>query len=103
MGPKDVDRMANSINPGQIAPLGAVWSGPTLFAQTCLSEILETLRYTYLDSHFTAVGSNLARVTFETSQVLLVHGQLVFLGDLPFSPHLTTDLAQNEWNNLNGL
>ena len=30
--------MANSVDPDQTAPLGAVWSGSTLFAQTCLSE-----------------------------------------------------------------
>ena len=39
---------------------------------------------------------SLARVTCETSQVLLAGGQLVFLGNLPFSPHLTIDSAQNE-------
>ena len=48
------------------------------------------------------------RYTFEPgscetlSQVLLAGGQLVFLGDLPFSPHLTINLAQNEWDNLDG-
>ena len=32
----DADRMANSIDPDQTAPLGAVWSGSTLFARhTC--------------------------------------------------------------------
>ena len=50
-----------------------------------------------------AVGSSLDRVTCETSQVLLVGGQVVFLGDLPFSPHLPIDSAQNECNNLDGL
>ena len=44
----------------------------------------------------TAVGSSLARATCETSQVLLAGGQVVFLGDLPFSPCLTIDMAQNE-------
>ena len=39
----------------------------------------------------------------ETSQVLLAGGHVVFLGDLPFSPHLVTDSAQNEWNNLDGV
>ena len=34
------------------------------------------------------MGSSLARVTYEISQVLLAGGQVVFLGDLPFSPHL---------------
>ena len=38
MYPKDPDGMANSVDPDQTAPLGAVWSGSTLFAQTCLSE-----------------------------------------------------------------
>ena len=28
--------------------------------------------------------------------------QVVFLRDLPFLPHLMIDLAQNEWNNLDG-
>ena len=46
MGPNDADRMANSVDPDQTAPLGAVWSGSALFAQTCLSENLGSLRYT---------------------------------------------------------
>ena len=45
MSPNDADGMANSEDPDQIAPLGAVWSGSTLFAQTCLSENLGKLRY----------------------------------------------------------
>ena len=45
--------------------------------------------------HLTAVGSSLAEVTCETSQVLLAGGQVVYLGDLPFSPNLTIDSAQN--------
>ena len=40
MSPKDADGKANSVDPDQTAPLGAVWSGSTLFAQTCLSEKL---------------------------------------------------------------
>ena len=39
MCPKDVDGMANSVDPDQTAP------GSTLFAQTCLSENLGSLRY----------------------------------------------------------
>ena len=34
------DGMANSVDPDQTAPLGVVWSGSALFAQTCLSENL---------------------------------------------------------------
>ena len=44
MHPKDAERIANSVDPDQTAPLGAVLSGSALFAQTCLSENLGTLR-----------------------------------------------------------
>ena len=44
MSPNDADRMANSVDPDQTAPLGAVWSGSALFAQAYLSENLGTLR-----------------------------------------------------------
>ena len=44
MCPKDANGLANSVDPDQTAPLGAVWSGSTLFAQTCLSENLGSLR-----------------------------------------------------------
>ena len=44
MSPNDADGMAKSVDPDQTAPLGAVWSGSALFAQTCLSENLGTLR-----------------------------------------------------------
>ena len=43
MHPKDAERIANSVDPDQTAPL--VWSGSALFAQTCLSENLGKLRY----------------------------------------------------------
>ena len=45
MRAKDADGMANSVDPDQTAPLGAVWSGSTLFAQACLSENLGSWRY----------------------------------------------------------
>ena len=44
MSPKDVDRIATSVDPDQAALLGAVWSRPTLFAQAYLSENLGSLR-----------------------------------------------------------
>ena len=44
MSPNDADGMANSVDPDQTAPLGAVWSGSALFAQTYLSENLGSLR-----------------------------------------------------------
>ena len=47
MSPNDADGMANSVDPDETAPLGAVWSGSALFAQAYLSENLGSLRYTY--------------------------------------------------------
>ena len=45
MSPNDAEGIANSVDPDQTAPLGAVWSGFALFAQAYLSENLGTLRY----------------------------------------------------------
>ena len=45
MSLNDADGMANSVDPDQTAPLGAVWSGSALFAQAYLSENLGLLRY----------------------------------------------------------
>ena len=47
MSPNDADGMANSVDPDQTAPLGAVWSGSALFAQAYLSENLGSLRYSF--------------------------------------------------------
>ena len=44
MSSNDADGMANSVDPDQIAPLGAVRSGSALFAQAYLSENLGSLR-----------------------------------------------------------
>ena len=44
---KDADGIANSVDPDQIAPLGAVWSGSALFAQAYLSENLWSLSYNF--------------------------------------------------------
>ena len=41
----DANGIANSADPDQTAPLGAVWSGSALFAQTYLSENLGSLQY----------------------------------------------------------
>ena len=40
IGSKDADGMANSVDPDQTAPSGAVWSRSTLLAQNRLSEHL---------------------------------------------------------------
>ena len=51
MHPKDAAGIANSVDPDQTAPLGAVWSGSALFAQTYLSENLGSLRYNAILAH----------------------------------------------------
>ena len=38
MSPNDAGRIANSVDPDQTAPWGALWSGSTLFIQVYLSE-----------------------------------------------------------------
>ena len=42
---KGGDWIANSVDPDQTAPQGAVLSGSALFAQTCLFQYLELLWY----------------------------------------------------------
>ena len=44
MHPKDAAGIANSVDPDQTAPRGAVWSGSAMFAQTYLSENLGSVR-----------------------------------------------------------
>ena len=44
MSPNEADGMANSVDPDQTAPVGAVWSGSALFAQAYLSKNLGSLR-----------------------------------------------------------
>ena len=71
MSPKDADGMANSVDPDQTAPLGAVWSGSALFAQAYLSENLGSLRYLnkfprlqFLILNISAVTSAIKRIFF---------------------------------------
>ena len=45
MHPKDVDEMANSVDPDQTASSEAVWSWSALFAETYLSQYIEFVRY----------------------------------------------------------
>ena len=73
--------ICNNVNRNVVGSM-AEWLRPVIFSTP-----------NHSPSH--CCSSSLARVTRETSQVLLVGGQGFFLRDLPFSPHLTTDLAQN--------
>ena len=45
MRPKDADGMANSVDPDSTAPIWAVWSGSTMFAQAYMYKNLGPLRY----------------------------------------------------------
>ena len=56
--------MANSADPDQTAPLGAVWSGSALFAQTWLSKNLVTLRH-YEDNAKVAVHMGRLKYSLE--------------------------------------
>ena len=47
MHSKDAEEIANSVDPDQTAPLGAVWSGSALFAQAYMSKNLGSLRYAF--------------------------------------------------------
>ena len=54
--------IANTEDPGQTVPLGAVWSGSALFAQNYLSENLGSLRYLSIYTIY-GHGSHLSHVT----------------------------------------
>lgn len=50
---RDADKIANTVDPDQIAPLWAVRFGSALFAQTCVSKKLEQIargKYVYFFS-----------------------------------------------------
>ena len=51
MHTKDTAGFANSVDPHETAPLGAVWSGSALFAHTYLSEKLGSLWSIYWQNH----------------------------------------------------
>ena len=61
--------IANSEDPDQTAPLGAVWSGSALFAQTYMSENLGSLRY-ILRWHFSTACPECLNVSRNTEILL---------------------------------
>ena len=70
--PKAAIGIANSEDPDQTAPLGAVWSGSALFALTFVSANLWSLRYVHFDiaiSHLVCV-SNLTIMPITASFLL---------------------------------
>ena len=64
--------MANSVNPGQTALSGAVWSGSELFAYTILSEALvyEILRQEEKLIHFVTVYLHLIICSWSPVSIL---------------------------------
>ena len=61
-----------------------------------MAEWLRLLIFSTLNRSACRCGFEPSSGHCETSQVLLAGGHVVFLGDLPFSPLLTIDSAQNE-------
>ena len=59
---KDIDGIANSVDPDRTAPLGAVRSGSTLFAQTFLSENLGTIQYYHHNTNICNILAGCAHV-----------------------------------------
>ena len=65
MSPNDADGMANSVDPDQTAPAGAVLSGSALFAQAYLSEnsiTITVLWLVYLKHNFHCLISHRKRL-----------------------------------------
>ena len=56
MSANDADGMANSVDPDQTAPLGAIWSGSALFAQAYLSKNSGSLLYIYVSKQYRRNG-----------------------------------------------
>ena len=69
MHPKDAEGIANSEDPDQTAPLGAVWSGSAVFAQTCLSERFGTLWYWGFFKHWMFECAECFKFTLSTSGI----------------------------------
>ena len=66
--PKAADRMANSVDPDQTAPLEAVWSGSTLFAQACLSKNLGTLSTCIPFVHLQSISPAVCALSSKTNK-----------------------------------
>ena len=123
----DKQGWAIGIDPDHSVPSGAVWSGSTQFAipsasfkrkykvkrhcsnfmiitaaifPVCcpVARLLRLLIFSALNPrHLTIVGSGHALVTMWDKPSSACRWSGIFCRDLPFSPHLAIDLAQNEW------
>ena len=83
MWSKDAEGIANSVDPDQTAPLGAIWSGSILFAQTCQSKNLGALRYTsvFLEDSPMAYGIN--KFSHDVAQFFLADDIMSYLLQTP--------------------
>ena len=88
MHPKDAEGIANSVDPDQAASLGAVWSGSALFALTCLSENLGSLRYTLNLQHIYARDLWLSKL-----HTALENGSTVPAGQVRLSADVTLKIG----------
>ena len=87
--------MANSADPDQTAPLGAVWSGSTLFAQTFLSVYLDSdQRIVYPGSGFHVWISKKSIV----QSTLVISNWLISNNRLSRSENLVPVLTQRSTN-----
>ena len=64
ISPNDADGMANSIDPDQTAPLGAVWSGSALFAHKLRIITVFQLYHNYGTAMLTALCNKGSRINY---------------------------------------
>ena len=96
MCPKDVEGMANSVNPDQTAPLGSVWSGSTLFAQIGLSKNFGTLLYLMkIKGQFSSVLHKNIFLNEPACEIMVLIGYAASdgSGELAHPRNLTRDFA----------
>ena len=75
MCPKGADGMANSVDPDLTATSEAVWSGSTLFANTCVSENLGPLQYVLMQYQPLLCLHNPVKFLFSKHQTLILKEQ----------------------------